>query len=109
MPGPRHVRLVLVRDDERPLGVLPSMEVAVPWWQEAWPVVDAARERFGLEVTILRLLATEVGSYHGGKVTYLAQVAADVELGALPLEAWPGPSPLPDDPRRMPWARPGGP
>jgi hypothetical protein len=109
MPEPRRVRLVLVRGDERPLGVTPRLDVPIPWWQEAWPVVDAARERFGLDVTILRLLECGDGEVHGGDVTYLAEVGAGVDVTALPLEPWTGPTPLPDDPLRMPWARPGGP
>ena len=109
MPEPRHVRLVLVSGDGPPLGVTPRFEVEVPWWQEAWPVVDAARERFGLDVTILRILECGDGEVHGGDVTYLAEVEAGVGPTALPLEPWPGPTPLPEDPLRMPWARPGGP
>ncbi len=109
MPGSRHVRIVLVRGDERPLGVLPAFEVRVPWWQEAAPVVEAARERFGLEVTVLRLLASSTTEVHGGDVTYLAEVADDADPAVLPLAPWAGPSPLPGDPRRMPWARCGGP
>ncbi len=109
MAGPRHVRLVLVRGDERPLGVLPAFEVAVPWWPEAGPVVDAARERFGLDITVLRLLDSSQTEVHGGDVTYLAEVAVDADLAGLLLSAWTGPSPLLDDRRRMPWARPGGP
>jgi hypothetical protein len=107
-PGPRHVRLVLVRDDERaPLGALPAFEVAVPWWQEAAPVVDGALGRFGVAVTILRLLEASPTTTHGGAVTYLAEIGPGVEVTTLPLEPWH--SPLADDPRRLPWARPGGP
>jgi hypothetical protein len=89
------------------LGVLPAFPVEVPWWQEAWPVVDGARERFGIDVTNLRILVCSDGATHGGAVTYLAEVGPALDARTLPLEAWP--RPLEDDPQRMPWARPGGP
>ena len=104
---PRVATVVLCRPNGSLLGSLPPLEVAVPWWQEARPVVDAVREAYGLEVTVLRLLdaaPTEIGTA-GGPVTYLAEVvsAANVTLARWPHEA------LADDPLRMPWARPGGP
>ena len=60
-----------------------------------------ARERFGVEMTVLRLLAAE-GRFPGGSVTYLAETAAGVTA-----ERWPGT--LDEHPLRQPWARPGGP
>ena len=55
---------------DRPRGVLPPVTVASPWWPEVEPVVAAVRERFGLDVVVLRLL-------HGAgvDVTYLAELA----------------------------------
>lgn len=53
---PRLVTLALCLPGGELLGALPPFEVAVPWWQEVGPVVDAARERFGIDVTVLRLL-----------------------------------------------------
>jgi phosphotransferase family enzyme len=76
--------------------------VQTPWWQEAEPVVRAARERHQIDVTVLRLLEAELEVPHGGTVTYLAEVAHPV-----PADAWNGT--LEDHPLRMPWARPGGP
>ena len=54
------------------------MPVALPWWQEVEPVVRAARELHGIDVTILRLLDAERDRPHGGAVTYLAEVAASL-------------------------------
>jgi len=106
-PAPRQVRLVLVRGDDPPLGVLPTFEVAVPWWPEMGPVVDGARERFGLDVTVLRLLEVDGPGVHGGGVTYLAEIDGDSTPDGVPLAPWTGR--LVEHPRRMPWARAGGP
>jgi hypothetical protein len=111
-PPPRMVSLVLVTADGRVLGRLPAFPADTPWWQDAGPVVRAARERFGLDVTILRLLDTELPSAHGGAVTYLAEVDGEALAigrpgGAVELMPWTGQ--LADDPLRQPYARPGGP
>jgi hypothetical protein len=83
--------------------VLPPFTVASPWWPEVEPVVEAVRDRFALEVVVLRLLAgTE---FPGGPVTYLAEVVDGDPSGFLS----PWPDPLPDDDLRLPYARPGGP
>ena len=99
---PRLARLVLVTPDGEVVGALPPFGVASPWWQDAEPVVNAARERHGIDVTVLRLLDTELPIPHGGTVTYLAEVAHPVSA-----EPWDGT--LDDQPLRMAWARPGGP
>lgn len=103
-PGipPRTARLVLAAPDGSVLGILPPVAVATPWWQEAGPVVRAARERFGIGVTILRLLETELDRPHGGQVTYLAETE-----DPAPVEPWAGT--LDEQPLRLPYARPGGP
>ncbi|AUX28991.1 MULTISPECIES: aminoglycoside phosphotransferase family protein [Sorangium] len=101
---PRIVRLVLVTRAGELLGALPPYRVATPWWQETGAVIQGARERFGIEVTVLRILATELPAPHGGGVTYV------VEAEAPPppcVEPWRGA--LDDHPLRQPWARPGGP
>jgi Ser/Thr protein kinase RdoA (MazF antagonist) len=110
VPPTRIVSLVLVSAEGDVLGRLPAFPVETPWWQDAGPVVAGVRERFGLDVTILRLLDTELPSAHGGAVTYLAEadparVAASGRGGHF--EARDGV--LTDDPRRLPYARPGGP
>jgi hypothetical protein len=101
-PPPRVATLVLVTADGSVVGALPPFEVDTPWWQEAGPTVRGARERHGVDVTILRLLAAERSTPHGGAVTYLAEVAAPV-----PAHPWEGV--MDDHPLRLPWARPGGP
>lgn len=103
------VTLVLVDAAGHVLGQLPPVPVATPWWQDAGTVVHAARDRYGLEVTILRLLTTEISATHGGAVTYLAEVdAASLAVGAAAdVHRWTGS--LGDDPLRLPYARPGGP
>ena len=99
---PRTAELVLVTPNGRPVGRLPAVPVATPWWQDVEPVVRAARDHYGVDVTILRLLDTELEQPHGGRVTYLAEVAE-------PVSAQPWTGVLDDHPRRHAFARPGGP
>jgi hypothetical protein len=98
----RFARLVLVTPDGELVGALPPFMVETPWWQDAEPVVRAAREHHHIEVTILRLLQAELAVTPGGAVTYLAEVARPIAA-----EPWLGT--LHDHPLRMPWARPAGP
>ena len=70
----------------------------------------AARDTFGIDVTILRLLETELPSAHGGAVTYLAEVDAVPRAGAG--DRFPPRAVERDLDRRSPpspYARPGGP
>ena len=53
---PRLATLVLADPAGNVLGALPEAAIEVGWWPEAWPLVDDARERHGLDVTVLRLL-----------------------------------------------------
>ena len=101
-PPPRKARLVLVTSDGSVVGALPPFPVELPWWAEAESVVRAAREHHGIEVTVLRLLATERQMLHGGEVTYLAEVRQPVAA-----EPWTGR--LEPHPLRQPYADPGGP
>jgi hypothetical protein len=100
----RTVTLVLCLPDGEVLGVLPSFEVEVPWWQEVGPVVDTARRIHDVDVTVLRLLHGLADDACGGPVTYLAQVATP-PVGEL--ARWH--EPCTADPQRLPYARPGGP
>src|SRR5687768_10643518 len=103
---PRIVTLVLCLSDGTVLGALAPFEVAVPWWPEAAPVVDAAREAHGVEVVVLRLLHGDAErAPAGGAVTYLAQVHAPP---AVPLAEWGGDLGA-EEPLRLPWAWPDGP
>jgi hypothetical protein len=103
----RVVELVLVTAAGDLIGSLPPFPVASPWWPEAWPIVQVARERFGIDVVVLRILRADRDAPPGGAVTYLAEVPASAADGATGLRPWP--LPLDDHPLRMPWARPGGP
>ncbi len=88
------------------LGVLPPIAVATPWWQDIAPVVHAVRERYGIDVVVLRLLSGELAQPPGGSVTYLAEVAAPVASEWLSSEPW---TALDEHPLRHSFARPGGP
>lgn len=98
----RQARLVLTTPDGHVLGSLPPIDVATPWWQEAEPVVHAIRERDGIDVVILRLLEADRPAPPGGTVTYLAETA-----DCCATQPWAGR--LVDDPKRLSYARPGGP
>lgn len=104
--------LVLVDGAGTLLGALPPYEVAEPWWQDMVGVAAGARERYGVEVTVLRLLETQRPAPHGGAVTYLAECATRPPAQAVPVDAaglGSGAHPLREHPLRALWARPGGP
>lgn len=103
-PPPRHARLVLVTRDGNVLGAAAPFPVETPWWQEVGPVVRGARAHLGVDVTVLRRIDSDLPEPPGGLVTYLAETDQARPDGLAP---WA--EPLDDDPRRMPWARPGGP
>lgn len=102
MTPARTAMLVLVTPDGGLVGSLPAIPVSTPWWQDVEPVVGAVREHYGIDVTILRLLEAEFDHPHGGRVTYLAEVARSVSA-----EPWRGT--LDDQRRRHAFAQPGGP
>jgi Phosphotransferase enzyme family len=105
---PRTAALVLTTRDGRVLGRLPPIPVATPWWQDARPVVEAAREAFSLDTIILRLLAADLPRPQGGPVRYLAEVREPLpEAARKHLSPWP--EPIVAEPLRLPWAVPGGP
>jgi Ser/Thr protein kinase RdoA (MazF antagonist) len=104
---PRVATVVLVGADGRPIGRLPPLTVATPWWHEAWPIVDAVREAYGVEVVVVRMLDSELPRPHGGGVTYLAELHGEVSRGlwsALEPTDWVSDM----QPRRAPWAEVGG-
>ena len=104
----RRASVVLVARDGTVLGQLPAFPVETPWWQEAQPVVAGARDRFGLEIVVLRLLDTELPRPQGGGVTYLAEprghVPPDIIHRLVPYDGR-----LDGHPLRLRWAAPGGP
>jgi hypothetical protein len=101
----RRVTLVVVDGAGEPLGMTAPFAVKTPWWQDLEPVLAAHPG-----VVVLRLLRARPapGSNAGGEVTYLVQ--ADPQPPDLEPVS-------PDlltvirtkDPRRVPWAHPGGP
>jgi Phosphotransferase enzyme family len=98
----RKVVLVLTTPDGVAFGQLPPFPVATPWWSQVEPVVAACRALHGFSPVILRLLAADRPGPPGGTVTYLAEVPE-----RRPADPWLGR--LADDPRRLSYARPGGP
>jgi hypothetical protein len=103
----RVVTLVLVRPDGTVIGVLPSFTASTPWWPDVAEVVETCSLIHGVHITVLRLLdavAADPAGGMGGSVTYIAELD-----GPPPAATRRGTSPLPDDPLRARWARPGGP
>jgi hypothetical protein len=104
----RRVRLVLCSRAGELLGSLPEFAVGTPWWPDVEPVVEAAREGFGIDVVVLRLLTADADpAVMGGAVRYLAEL-----VGEMPSELALGSANADDAPEdhalRAPWARPGG-
>ena len=78
------------------------MGVGAMTQSRAQSIVRAARERHGIDVTVLRLLEAARDRAPGGDVTYLAEIAEPV-----PAEAWAGK--VEAHPLRLAYAEPGGP
>jgi Ser/Thr protein kinase RdoA (MazF antagonist) len=93
------------------VGALPPFEAPSPWWRDATELVAGARERFGLDVVVLRLLsATAEQIIDGGPVSYLVQADRDAVAAVRPGLITPvAEDPTAYHPLRMSWARPGGP
>jgi Ser/Thr protein kinase RdoA (MazF antagonist) len=98
----RWAELVLVDASGAVIGKLPPLQSPVPWWPEVETLVSAVRERFGFDVTILRLLRSPPSGMRGGRVTYLAQVASRVDCA-------PCDEMLDEQPLRNTYAKVGGP
>jgi phosphotransferase family enzyme len=105
VPPARWAELVLVSPVGALLGKLPPVLAGSPWWPEVASVIEAVRRRYGLEVTILRLLSSERDRPSGGRVTYLAEVA---DLAA-PADLGPCAVVLDEQPLRNAYAKVGGP
>jgi hypothetical protein len=100
--SPPTLRVVTVVLDD-PRGALPTFTLPEPWWQEVESVVATVREKFGLEIVVLRVI--EGDQPFTSPVTYLAELASGD--AALLLDPWT--KPIADDPLRADYARPGGP
>jgi Phosphotransferase enzyme family len=105
----RTVRLLLCSSAGEPLGALPPFEVPTPWWPDVEPVVEAARERFGANVVVLRIIETDADDPRamGGSVTYVAEMIGDRPSALVPRSPADDTLVASDDPKRAPWARPG--
>jgi hypothetical protein len=99
----RKVTLVLVDASGTVLGELPPFDVERPFWPETEDVVAGARDRYGVDVVILRILTTEKPEPHGGAVTYLAQTEQ------RPPDLTPSAVTLTPEPRRPLYAEINGP
>ena len=105
---PRWVRLVLCSPDGESLGTLPEFEVETPWWPDVEPIVEIVRERFGIDIIVLRLLTADSSPPEmGGAVAYLAELVGDPPPGGILGSVIAG-SAGEDDALRADWARPGG-
>ena len=109
-PPPRSATLVLCDADGALLGELPPLAATgSPYWPEVDELVALARERWGLEVVVLRLLTAEE-PYAGGAVSYLAQLIAGSPPAALlaPVSPESAAAAASDPAYRLWWAQPGG-
>lgn len=81
--------------------------VESPWWNDVEPVTEHLDRVLGVTTAVLRLVSAAGEGRRGGEVVY--QVEAD-RMPADPT-ALSGAEhhDFPDAPRRLPWARPGGP
>lgn len=115
MVAEREVHLLLVDDAARPLGLLGPVAAGTPWWPDVEPVVRTVRERWDLDVQVLRVLsassrpADEPGGAAGGVVTYLAQCGQATSVPLRPVPDDVVEAALADEPLRAPWAHVGGP
>jgi hypothetical protein len=99
----RRVSLVLCSRTGELLGKLPAFMIDDPWWPEVHSVIDAARERFAVEVVVLRLVDVVSDTHNGGDVTYLAELVQEPP-GDLALT--PAPAMVNEEqPLRAAWAR----
>src|SRR5262245_40292206 len=119
----RRVVLVVLDEAGRVLGALPPYEVPQPWWMEVTDVVAGARESWGVDVTVLRLLQVDRPRHPGGSVHYAVQLGPQrygEDLPAYGEDPPPHPplGPMSDElraraegehPLRAAYARPGGP
>ena len=99
---------MLCGDDGSVLGQIPTPVVVAPrWWPEVDSVVTAVRERFGLVVTVLRLLTTD-SDVAGGEVAYLAQIRSGPPTQTAPPHGSVAAALDSDATHRLWWAEPGG-
>ncbi|HEU4997743.1 MAG TPA: aminoglycoside phosphotransferase family protein [Lapillicoccus sp.] len=104
----REVTVVLCGGDGAVLGQLVEpVRVRPQWWPEVDPVLAALQRRFGLVVTVLRLLTTETPT-SGGSVSYLAQLRSGPPTRHTPPHGHIAAALDSDSTHRLWWAEPGG-
>jgi len=101
---PRTVTVVLRTDDEV-LGALPPFDVPWPFWPDVGEVVAGCRDRYGIDIAVLRALELPPTAGPGGTGSYLALVDGPVTAA---LEPWQGSDPLAPHPLRAAYAEPDG-
>ena len=65
---------VLVDANENPLGQLAPIRLSTPWFQEIAELVQAVRQQYNINITILRLLQVDDSHLPEIEVSYLAEV-----------------------------------
>jgi hypothetical protein len=91
------------------LGGVPPFGVASPWWPDVEPVAARLGELLGVPAVVLRLVSVAGGeSPQGGEVTYHAEVGERPSFGFCPVSAEMHQAVADGEPRRAPYARPGG-
>ncbi|WNV90092.1 aminoglycoside phosphotransferase family protein [Umezawaea sp. Da 62-37] len=98
--------IALVTVDGEYAGALGPFVVDSRWWNHVEPVVEHLERVLGVPTSVLRLVKG-VGEFtRGGTTTYQVEAHGKPDLSALVAEPV---HVFPDDPLRMPWAKPGGP
>lgn len=99
-PG-RLATLVVVDSQGNLRGATSPIPISLPWWPDTGPIVDAVPGS-----VVLRLLdaVPDEEAREGGRVTYLIQNDANLDVELAPWTGDLGPDPL-----RQPWAEVGGP
>ena len=97
---------VLVDANEAPLGQLAPIRLSTPWFQEIAELVQAVRQQYNINITILRLLQVDDSHLPEIEVSYLAEVDPRTITS---IELLPRKGNLHEHPLRLPYARAGGP
>ncbi|GLZ30273.1 hypothetical protein Lesp02_24630 [Lentzea sp. NBRC 105346] len=86
-------------------GAVGPLPVETPWWNHVEPVNAALEGVLGVPCSVLRLVSTTGRGMRGGVVTYHVEAHGEPDRSQL----HPGERPSCDAPKRLPWARLGGP
>jgi hypothetical protein len=106
----RIASVVLISPTGALLGMLPPLELAVPYWQESADLVAEVKARFSVRVVVLRLLHGNQPHSGGGEVAYLAELSAGTpSTRLLPVSESLVQLVCRQEVKRMPWAEVGGP